>query len=607
MRFVKVLAVYIIVLAMVVSAFAENNVVSVSDNSINISSQEYANCRGAICDYTFTLINLGTENKKVNISNIFYNSNVIPLKLERYGLIEEDVQVNNPYICNQTIDANGTAVDVYCDNFTTETISSYGYSEIPSNKYDGLRTESSQWIMLHKDSENTFKATVFLPLGQKSKFDIVTDNDDGTKTTLDPWVDTNTYYVNLTKVNQNLVSYWGADTTGSLLDSLNKNNGTISGATYTTQGKLNGAYDFSSTNDVINISDSSIYAFGTNNFTIAMWLKPVVHGSGSQCFIAKQNNWADSNGWYFCIDSISLFFGRYNGGGGTFTRPSGSMSAYNNTWVHVVAVINYGTNVTFYLNGTQQTNSATLLTSWASFTNTQKITIGDETALQSGYDGLIDEIAIYNKALNSSEVSMLYNLGAGLSFPNMLQIPITTSIENQNLTINSTNSGVFITYDLTIINQINDTALGDNLMSGTCYPLISGKTSLNWSISANINYSKDMSRVINYTFTDCVVNESLGLQAILEGVSASKVGNAYTSYDNKNVYIRLANTSQYQGAFDKFVVIGNKRYAFNYDPNSTASFYLMYNITPVFYVWQNYNMSYYQIKNGVTDLIDSTN
>ncbi|MBN2053200.1 hypothetical protein JW756_06880 [Candidatus Woesearchaeota archaeon] len=150
-----------------------------------------------------------------------------------------------------------------------------------------------------------------------------------------------------------------------------------------------------------------------------------------------------------------------------------------------------------------------------------------------------------------------------------------------------------------------------------------------------INFTLDEVRVLNYTMSASevnmtwfnllgvsgygslgvgesypgpdIVNESSGRTAIIAGVDASEIASSYSAYYDKQVYERLANGSQYKGTFDVFVVSGNKRWAFNYDQNTSSSFPVFFNITPVFYVWQNYNQSYSAIVNSVQALIDSTN
>jgi hypothetical protein len=101
-------------------------------------------------------------------------------------------------------------------------------------------------------------------------------------------------------------------------------------------------------------------------------------------------------------------------------------------------------------------------------------------------------------------------------------------------------------------------------------------------------------------------NESVGQAAIRAGIAQSKIGSSYTPYENQQIYERLLNTSQYSGTFDLFITSGNKRYAFNYDQNTSTNFPTFYNLTPVLYVWQKYNMTSWDISADVKTFIDST-
>jgi hypothetical protein len=102
-------------------------------------------------------------------------------------------------------------------------------------------------------------------------------------------------------------------------------------------------------------------------------------------------------------------------------------------------------------------------------------------------------------------------------------------------------------------------------------------------------------------------NESDGRQAILAGIQNSVINASYTYSTDYQVGARIANSSQYLGTFDIFVQSGNKRWAFNYDQNTTSNFPVFVNITPVLYVWQLANLSTTNITSSVTAYINSTN
>jgi hypothetical protein len=131
----------------------------------------------------------------------------------------------------------------------------------------------------------------------------------------------------------------------------------------------------------------------------------------------------------------------------------------------------------------------------------------------------------------------------------------------------------------------------------------------NWSLLGRVNFYHNLSTT--YTIgasqeRDLVANESVGRQAIISGLQSSTISSSYSYAADRQVYIRLANGSQYKGTFDIFVSAGSKRWAFNYDQNTTSNFLAFANITPVFYVWQRANMTSNAITNDVSAFINST-
>lgn len=125
------------------------------------------------------------------------------------------------------------------------------------------------------------------------------------------------------------------------------------------------------------------------------------------------------------------------------------------------------------------------------------------------------------------------------------------------------------------------------------------------SMYLNVNFTIGYGNV--YAFEEnSAADETQGRTAIEEGVVSSSLSSYEIATDRK-VQIRLLNGSQYSGTFDKLVSSGSKRFALNYDQNSTTGFPLFYSILPVFYVWQYADMTPSEITADVTDFIDSNN
>ncbi len=97
--------------------------------------------------------------------------------------------------------------------------------------------------------------------------------------------------------------------------------------------------------------------------------------------------------------------------------PGGSLSSMNtsgnpvtlNTWHHVAAVINSGvTNgTTIYVDGNAVGTGTMTLAS----NSTAPLIIGSSTGTGNFFEGLLDEAAIFNSALSTSDVATLYNSG----------------------------------------------------------------------------------------------------------------------------------------------------------------------------------------------------
>ena len=135
----------------------------------------------------------------------------------------------------------------------------------------------------------------------------------------------------------------------------------------------------------------------TGTYTISMWIKPRnIFDTG----VMFQNSPAtdDRNG--IDVSTNLVEFGYYNGS--SWTGKSGS--AKLNEWQYVIGINNAGT-VSLYLDGVAQigTSSAYANVSASYFY------IGKDTLSTPDYfDGLIDEVMIWNRALSVDDVRSVY-------------------------------------------------------------------------------------------------------------------------------------------------------------------------------------------------------
>ena len=165
--------------------------------------------------------------------------------------------------------------------------------------------------------------------------------------------------------------------------------------------------DFDGSNDYV---DTTLDIDANSNFSISFWFnwdqdQKVIITDGS--FDA----WS-SIGYGFQImsnGSVSFLVGD-NGAstGKTISSTAGSISV--NTWNHIVGVCDLSNEIRLYLNGISVDNTA--VGSSRNETSNNLRIAGDYSSTKRLFNGQIDELAIFSRALSSNEVTTLYNSGS---------------------------------------------------------------------------------------------------------------------------------------------------------------------------------------------------
>lgn len=144
------------------------------------------------------------------------------------------------------------------------------------------------------------------------------------------------------------------------------------------------------------------------DWTISVWVYPTSNNSGM--FLAKDV----ATGREFEFKKTGdngLFFSFTDLGGATFATASNTVAL--NTWHHIV-VTNSSLTTTLYKNASVVGGPQDFGSNWP--TANTPLTIGRRgyAGANEYFDGTIDEVAIWRRALTSGEVSDLYNSGDGI-------------------------------------------------------------------------------------------------------------------------------------------------------------------------------------------------
>jgi len=282
-----------------------------------------------------------------------------------------------------------------------------------------------------------------------------------------------------------LVGWWGFN--GNAQDgSGNGNHGTVNGATLTTDrfGNPNGAYDFDGVDDYIQLQSPLL----NNAITISFWAYDDGGYPNTYSINPRYVSSEFCNGGFALVNNVvnspnGIFFAR-NRGSSSDALFSTVSPAYQ---VNQNIVFTYDGNVgKFYING----NLVSSINNTGNITTSANLFFGKSGCNNAGqmidaFNGKLDDIGIWNRALTQQEITNLYNANSvGINeniqsnlfsiFPNPTQSLINVKVDNKHIGV------VYYIYENTgkvaltgIINSENTTIDLGNL-SGGLYMLMIG-------------------------------------------------------------------------------------------------------------------------------------
>ncbi|MBN2007836.1 hypothetical protein JW960_00665, partial [candidate division KSB1 bacterium] len=201
------------------------------------------------------------------------------------------------------------------------------------------------------------------------------------------------------------------------------------GAAFTT-GLINNAVELDGSND--NISAGTFDVPPGNGLTIAGWIRPDDFGAVDARILSKAVGvYTDDHYWMLSTHTTShvLRF-RLKTDGSTSTLIAGSGGLTAGEWAHVAATWD-GSTMRLYKNAVEvgsMSKTGTLSTN-----SSAPVTIGNQGG-SNPFDGLIDDMRLYNTGLSQSEISDLYQQGAN---PPPESITVISPNGGENWTVGS--------------------------------------------------------------------------------------------------------------------------------------------------------------------------
>jgi uncharacterized repeat protein (TIGR03803 family) len=197
-----------------------------------------------------------------------------------------------------------------------------------------------------------------------------------------------------------MVAWWPGD--GNANDIVGGNNGALVNGAGFAPGVVGQAFSVNGVNQTVTVPSSPSLSFGTTSpMTLELWAYRT-SSADSMHIIGKRNACADLN------YQMAVNMGTGEGlcfGDGIGNEVASGLDLPINTWTHLAGTFD-GATFSLYVNGVLMATQAGTLGPM----NSAPLEFGDSGTCPM-FDGLIDEVSIYNRALSPNEIAAIYNAG----------------------------------------------------------------------------------------------------------------------------------------------------------------------------------------------------
>jgi len=286
---------------------------------------------------------------------------------------------DNSIAMQATTASDASGVEYYFDCLTPGGHDS-GWQDSPTYEDTGLETNTTYtYQVLARDKSPNQNETV---------------SSDAASATTDSTPPTPTGLVGHWKMDDDAANTTVADSSGYDNDGTAQQNTSV----LSTTGKNGSALTFNGSSDYINCGNDSSLDL-TDNFTIAAWIKPTSFARLGG-IVGKYHTYP-ANSYWLRLGSVYPY-NKVSFGGKTILQSSSTLNA--NQWYFIVAMSDSGIGK-IYINGNLDASSAVSISS-----SSDPVCIGaDYLDAPRYFDGVIDNVMIFNKSLSASEVMDLYN------------------------------------------------------------------------------------------------------------------------------------------------------------------------------------------------------
>lgn len=220
-----------------------------------------------------------------------------------------------------------------------------------------------------------------------------------------------------------LISYWKMDESSAGAGAVTRNDShgtnhlTDNNTTASGTGILNNGADLEASNS--EYFNRAAQTWGVaNEWSWSLWVKPESFAGNPRVLFLSSGTSGSSfyNNVTFGFSTGGvIFLNTYNSTGGAIKETTyGTFSTA--TWYHICFTWD-GTNLKLYVNGSEVTLTYVTNNSGTMTDTSRAWFIGATNAGTAPYDGLLDEVGVWSRAVTSGEVTTLYGAGTPPAYP----------------------------------------------------------------------------------------------------------------------------------------------------------------------------------------------
>ncbi|MEW8506961.1 MAG: DUF4347 domain-containing protein, partial [Candidatus Thiodiazotropha sp.] len=173
----------------------------------------------------------------------------------------------------------------------------------------------------------------------------------------------------------------------------------VGGPVYTTGQVGSHALSFNGDFDRVQAPDNAATDFGAGDFTVAFWFNSTYAGSTARLV----GDMDGGDGYVFYTTGVGDITFQVTSGVDSVVLTSGGL--FDGDWHHVVGTVSGADWMLYIDNGLADSINDPLV---GNIDNFNTLRIGASSASHNEYDGLIDEVRLYNRAFTSTDVAELY-------------------------------------------------------------------------------------------------------------------------------------------------------------------------------------------------------